>query len=49
MVLKQGVKRYKQKYLVLEGWVPDVGCVSIGNCVNEVWVIIIGLTSAFLE
>lgn len=47
MVLKQGLKRYKQKDLVQEGWVPYVGCVSIGNCVNEVWVIIVGLPMHF--
>lgn len=46
-VLKRGVRRFKDKLLLLEKWSAGVGCLHLGNHAKEVWVRMVGLMLHF--
>ena len=41
--LKRGMRRFKDKVMLLERWSEEAGCLKVGNQAEEVWVRVVGL------
>ena len=42
-LLVRGVRRFKENFLHLERWHPEVGCLHKGGSLKELWVRVLGL------